>query len=161
MVTHPPSLFYTVSALHRLNTFFPVVILTQIFEMQSAKNGKITNFDIVRSPTFDGTVTRSNITWEWKEVQSVLISTDSALIRQYNFTSLRKCKLNFTYRGKFPWEKRVQISCESLMVILLKQIKLWNGKRYSHGSGICRFSINQRKKIHSIRKFRQMLDIFM
>ena len=57
------------SAQHRLNTIFSVVILTQILEMQSAKNGKITNFDIVRLPIFDGTMTRSNITWEWKEVQ--------------------------------------------------------------------------------------------
>ncbi len=89
----------------------------------------------------------------------ILVSTDSALIRQYKFTSLKKCKLNFTYRGKFPWEKRVQISRESLMVTALKQIKLWNGKRYSHGSGICRFSINQRRKMHSIRKFRQIWDI--
>ena len=64
------SLFYTVSAQHRLNTIFSVVILTQILEMQSAQNGKITNFDIVWSPIFDGTMTRSNITWEWKEVQS-------------------------------------------------------------------------------------------
>ena len=32
----------------------------------------------------------------------ILVSTDSALIRQYKFTSLKKCKLNFTYRGKFP-----------------------------------------------------------
>ena len=57
------------SALHRLNKNNSVVILTQILEMQSAKNGKITNFDIVRSPIFNGTMTRSNITWEWKEVQ--------------------------------------------------------------------------------------------
>ena len=57
------------SAQLRLNTIFSVVILTKILEMQSAKNGKITNFDIVRSPVFDRTVTRSNITWEWKEVQ--------------------------------------------------------------------------------------------
>ena len=35
----------------------------------------------------------------------ILVSTDSALIRQYKFTSLKKCKLNFTYKGKFPWEK--------------------------------------------------------
>ena len=69
LVTHPPSLFYTVSAQHRLNTIFSVVILTQILEMQSAKNGKITNFDIVQSPIFDSTMTRSNITWEWKDVQ--------------------------------------------------------------------------------------------
>ena len=32
----------------------------------------------------------------------ILVSADSALIRQYKFTSLKKCKLNFTYRGKFP-----------------------------------------------------------
>ena len=89
----------------------------------------------------------------------ILVSTDSALIRQYKFTSLKKCKLNFTYRGKFTWEKRVQIHCISLMIIALKQIKLWNGKRYSHGSGICRFSINQRREMHSIWKFRQILDI--
>ena len=37
--------------------------------------------------------------------------------------------------------------------------KLWNGKRYSYGSGICRFSINQRREMHSIWKFRQILDI--
>ena len=91
----------------------------------------------------------------------ILVATDSAWIRQYKFTSLKKCKLNFTYRAKFPWEKRVQISHESLMVILiaLKQIKLWNGKRYSHGSGICRFSINQRREMHSLRNLRQILDI--
>ena len=87
------------------------------------------------------------------------VSTDSALIRWYKFRSLKKCKLNFTYKGKFPWEKRVQIYCESLMVIALKPIKLWNGKRHSHGSGICRFSINQRREMHSIWKFRQILDI--
>ena len=69
LVTHPPNLFYTVSAQHRLNTIFSIVILTQILEMQSAKNGKITNFDIVQLPIFDGTMTRSNITWERKEVQ--------------------------------------------------------------------------------------------
>ena len=86
----------------------------------------------------------------------ILVSTDSALIRPYKFISLKKCKLNFTYRGKFPWEKRVQIYCKSLMVIALKQIKLWNGKRHSHGSGICRFSI---REMHRIWKFRQILDI--
>ena len=47
------------------------------------------------------------------------------------------------------------------MVIALKQIKLWNGKRYSHGSGICRFSINHRREMHSIWKFRQILDIYI
>ena len=36
----------------------------------------------------------------------ILVSTDSALIRQYKCTSLKKCKLNFTYRGKFPQEKK-------------------------------------------------------
>ena len=63
-------LFYTVSALYRLNTIFSVVIRALLLEIQSAKNGKITNFDIVRLPIIDGTVTRSNITWEWKEVQT-------------------------------------------------------------------------------------------
>ena len=32
-------------------------------------------------------------------------------------------------------------------------------KEISHGSGICRFSINQRREMHSIWKFRQILDI--
>ena len=68
-IGHTSSLFYTVSAQHRLNTIFSVVILTQILEMQRAKNGQNTNFDIVLLPIFDGTVTRSNITWEWKKVQ--------------------------------------------------------------------------------------------
>ena len=62
---------------------------------------KITNFDIVRSPVFDGTVTRSNMGMERATI-IILVSTDSALIRQYQFTSLKQCKLNFTYRGKFP-----------------------------------------------------------
>ena len=57
--------------------------------------------------------------------------------------------------------KKVQIYRKSLMVVALKQIKLWNGKRYSHGSGICRFSINQRREMHSIWKFRQILDIYV
>ena len=39
----------------------------------------------------------------------ILVPTDSALIRQYRFTSLKKCKLNFTYRGKFPCEKGANI----------------------------------------------------
>jgi len=47
LVTHPPNLFYTVSALYRLNTIFSVVIRALILEIQSAKNGTITNFDIV------------------------------------------------------------------------------------------------------------------
>ena len=159
MVTHPPNLFYTMSALQRLNTIFSVVILTQILEMQSAKNGKITNFDIVLTNLWRyRDKIKHNMGME-RGTTIILVSTDSALIRQYKFTSLNKCKLNFTYRGKFPWEKRVQISRESLMVIALKQIKLWNGKRYSHGSDICRFSINQRRKMHSIRKFRQIVDI--
>ena len=85
-----------------------------------------------------------------RDTTIILVSTDSALIRQYKFTSLKKCKLNFTYRSKFPWEKRVQIYRESLMVIALKQIKLWNGKRYSHGSCICSFSINHKREVHSI-----------
>ena len=55
--------------------------------------------------------------------------------------------------------KRVQIYPTFFMVIALKQTKLWNGKRYSRGSGICRFSINQRREMHSIWKFRQILDI--
>ena len=146
---------------HRLNTIFSVVILTQILEMQSAKNGKITNFDIVRSQIFDSTMTSKHNMGMERGTTIILVSTDSALIRQYKFTSLKKCKLNFTYRSKFPWEKRGQIYCESLMVIALKQIKLWNGKRYSHGSGICRFSINQRREMHSIWKFRQILDIYI
>ena len=162
MVTHPPSLFYTVSAQHRLNSIFSVVILTQILEMQSAKNGKITNSDIVWSQIFDGSWYHDKIKHNMgmeRCTTIILVSTDSALNRQYKFTSLKKCKLKFTYRSKFPWEKRVQIYCKSLMVISLKQIKLWNGKRNSHGSGICRFSINQRREMHSIWKFRQILDI--
>ena len=71
-------------------------------EMQSAKNGKITNFDIVQSPIFDGTMTRSNNMGMERGPTIILVSTDSALIRQYKFTSLKKYKLNFTHRGKFP-----------------------------------------------------------
>jgi len=89
----------------------------------------------------------------------IQVSADSALIRQYKFTILKKCKLNFTYRGKFPWEKGCKYTANLLMVIALNQIKLWNGKRYSHGSGICWFSINQRREMHSMWKFRQILDI--
>ena len=128
--------------------------------MQSPKNGKITHFDIIRSPMFWWFCDKikHNMGME-RDTTIILVSSDSALSRQYKFTSLKKCKLNVTYRSKFPWEKRVQISRESFMVIAVKQIKLWNGKRYSHGSGISRFSINQRRKMHSIRKFRQILDI--
>ena len=73
-------------------------------EMQSAKNGKITNFDIVRSPIFDGTMhdkIKHNMGME-RGTTIIQVSADSALIRQYKFTILKKCKLNFTYRGKFP-----------------------------------------------------------
>ena len=74
--------------------------------MQSAKNGKITNFDIVQLPIFDSTdKIKHNMGME-RCTTMILVSTDSALIRQYKFKSLKKCKLNFTYSGKFPWEKR-------------------------------------------------------
>ena len=69
------------AALHRLNTIFSVVILTQILEMQSAKNGKITNFDIVQSPMI-----KHNMGME-RGTTIILVSTDSAYIRQYKFTS--------------------------------------------------------------------------
>ena len=127
-------------------------------ECQKSKNHQFWHCPIANLRRYHDKI-KHNMGME-RDTTIILVSTDSALIRQYKLPSLKKCKLYFTYRGEFPWERRVQIYRESLMVIALKQTKLWNGKRYSHGSGICRFSINQRREMHSIWKFRQILDIY-
>ena len=121
MVTHPPSLFYTVSAQHRLNTIFFSSHPYSNFgdaECQKWKNHKFWHCPIANLWRYRDKI-KHNMGME-SGTTIILVSTDSALIRQYKFTSLKKCKLNFTYRGKFPWEKRGQIYRKSLMVNSIK-----------------------------------------